>query len=77
MSIQTTDKDHVALYDSVTGLAKGPTFADAEHAEDFLAWLKSHGVPWDQASNEALHALYDDWFDQRCDSETGILLETA
>ena len=39
MSVRTTDSEHVAMYDSVTGTAFGPTFESHAAAEDFLQWL--------------------------------------
>ena len=47
MSVRTTDERHVALYDSVTGLAFGPTFESTEHAEDFLRYF----ADWDESDH--------------------------
>lgn len=75
MSIRTTDREHVALYDSVTGMAFGPTFADAEHAEHFLAWLRErNNLPPQGIGPVTLGGYYDEWFRTCCDPETGILL---
>lgn len=35
----TKDEGVVAIFDSVSGFAFGPTFADEYEAESFLAWL--------------------------------------
>ena len=39
MGVRFTDSEAVAMYDSVTGQAFGPVFADEDEAEDFLTWL--------------------------------------
>ena len=39
MGVRFTDSENVAMYDSVTGQAFGPVFADADEAEDFIEWL--------------------------------------
>lgn len=82
MSILTTDRDNVALYDSVTGTAFGPVFADTEHAEDFQRWAKDRlgpelGYDLRELNAATLASFHRDWFAERCDAETGILLETA
>lgn len=41
MSVRITSQEKVvALFDSVTGFAFGPTFEDEESADAFLAWLR-------------------------------------
>lgn len=40
MSVRISDAEHVALYDSVTGTAFGPTFMSESDAADFLDWLE-------------------------------------
>lgn len=40
MGVRITDLETVALYDSTTGMAFGPTFERESEAEAFLAWLK-------------------------------------
>jgi hypothetical protein len=42
MGIRTTESDpRVALYDSVSGFAFGPTFDTGEEAERFLRWYRN------------------------------------
>lgn len=41
--IQTTDPSHVCMFDSVTGLAFGPVFADQDEIEDFIRWADDRG----------------------------------
>lgn len=43
MGVRITDLETVALYDSTTGMAFGPTFERESEAEAFLAWLKEGG----------------------------------
>jgi hypothetical protein len=38
MSIRITNNETVALYDSTSGFAFGPTFDSEDDASDFLAW---------------------------------------
>jgi hypothetical protein len=40
MGVRITDERHVALYDSTTGIAFGPTFESADEAEAFLVWYR-------------------------------------
>lgn len=69
MSCDVTDTENVALYDTVTGHAFGPTFPSTEHAEDFLAWMRE--VPLGELV-ERLHLKpperlfgVDSWHDPR------------
>jgi len=39
MSVRISDRTHVCLYCSTTGLAFGPVFASSFDAEDFLEWM--------------------------------------
>jgi hypothetical protein len=41
MAVHVTDKDSVALFDSVTGIAFGEVFSDHDHAIAFLDYLHS------------------------------------
>ena len=43
-----TEDDRVAMFDSVTGVAFGPTFRSVDDAESFLTWLREH--PWRRPS---------------------------
>ena len=40
MGVRITDLQTVALYDSVTGTAFGPTFGRESEAQAFLDWLR-------------------------------------
>ncbi len=76
MSLQLTNATNVAFFDGVTGMAVGPTFESEEHAEDFLRWLLEE-VPFDPRGlrPETLRLLREQWFTERVDGETGLLLE--
>ena len=83
MTICVGDDSHVALYDSVNGWAFGPVFESAEHAEDFLAWLLDKMNAPDASlidplflSPQGWKAHYEEWFDERVDSE-GQLIEAG
>ena len=46
MGVRTTASENVvAILDSVTGWAFGPTFATVQEADDFLAWSAEQGLP--------------------------------
>lgn len=76
MAIATTDSSHVGLFDSVTGLAFGPTFATDQHALDYLSWITKNGYARPLALSPLIHRhMYGLWFTQRCDQETGELLQ--
>lgn len=45
MGIRISDPTHVILYDSVTGVAFGPVFADSWEADEFLRWLTENEWP--------------------------------
>ena len=45
MSIQHTDADNVALFDSVTGIAFGPVFSDDAEASAFEHWATDKVLP--------------------------------
>lgn len=82
MSIEIiTGKDRSAFYDTVTGIAFGPTFEFSDLAEDYWEWLQENG-PSAQGMpqtwpGELHHELYDRWFSARVDPETGLLKETV
>lgn len=57
MAIDFTDSEHVALYDTVTGYAFGPTFESKEAAEDFSEWVAKKA-----ANNEKFNYGYDKLF---------------
>lgn len=42
MGVRITDSETVALYDSVSGFAFGPTFDDEEQAQDFCDWWHTY-----------------------------------
>lgn len=79
MSIQVTDSSHVSLYDSVTGLAFGPTFEDEEQALDYLRFCTEQGpLARPQDFSTAYHKrLYDHWFNLRIDGTTGEIVLPA
>jgi hypothetical protein len=87
VSIRTTDRHAVALYDSVSRFAFGPTFESNELALDFEKWARevwtqrpeyaqqrfnSDLRSWTDAELENAHSA---WFAERVDGETGQLLE--
>ena len=39
MGVRFTDSENVAMYDSVTGQAFGPVFADEDEVDEFISWL--------------------------------------
>lgn len=66
MSVRITDKNNVALYDSTSGIAFGPTFEDAMDAEEFLAWLEEKiGRDPREASPAYLLILVQAWHAER------------
>jgi hypothetical protein len=70
MAVVFTDERTIALVDSVTGLAFGPTFDSTDHASDFLKWLAYTGQEDARAITPAnLQALYVAWRPQRCDAD--------
>lgn len=42
MGVRVTDREHVALYDSVSGIAFGPVFNSSFDACDFLDWVEEN-----------------------------------
>lgn len=64
MSVRITDLEDVALYDSVSGWAFGPTFPSAEAAQDFLDYTEGYADPrtWSDQQTDILHR---DWIKDR------------
>jgi hypothetical protein len=68
----------VALFDSVTCWAFGPTFMDEEEAESFITWLRPRDAR--ELSESELTAAYSEWLRERtrdkCSSghDTGEML---
>ena len=58
MSVRTTDSDHVAMYDSVTGRAFGPIFESEENLDEFIDWLEDD---LRNLSPKNLDAQYEAW----------------
>ena len=54
MGVRVTDAKHVALYDSVSGIAFGPTFDSDLDAEAFLDWLADNEVGDARALSETV-----------------------
>lgn len=84
MSIEIIEgKGRAALYDTVTGIAFGPTFEAADLAEDYLSWLNSAEprpgpISYVQVWPSGLHHdAHDRWFTERVDGETGLLKDPA
>jgi hypothetical protein len=85
MSIRTTNDRAVALYDSVDGIAFGPTFESRDHALDYLRLAPEIASrlypgaydlekPW-VWHRDVHRKVYDEWFKERVDGESGVLLE--
>ena len=64
MGVRITDLETVALYDSVSGFAFGPTFPSEEAADDFLTYNDDAPDPrlWD---DQTLQAHYAQWVRDR------------
>jgi len=61
MGVRITDEQHVAIFDSVSGTAFGPTFSSSSSAQDFLDWLpRSEGDPRDMRETRLMQ-LFDRW----------------
>lgn len=66
MSVRITDTTNVALYDSTTGHAFGPTFQSADDAQEFLDWLRTktlvdpRQIPWRE-----LDDLHNAWWKEQ------------
>ena len=60
MGVRITDLETVALYDSVSGFAFGPTFPSEEAAMDFLEYTEQEEDPrlWSDAKAEGLHSAW-------------------
>lgn len=68
MSVNLTrDGTRVAMWDTVTGFAFGPTFLTVEDADSFLAFARSRGVPdLRYLPYDRLTRLHDEWtWDER------------
>ena len=75
MGIHFTDDRAVALYDSVSGMAFGPTFSSGALAEDFIQWAKDKKDIHDLrgVAPAGFVNLHSEWFDDRLDAATGEL----
>lgn len=63
MSIRLTSQEsRVALYDSVTGYAFGPTFADEDEASSFLDWLERYHADPRALRISELENAYARWY---------------
>ena len=62
MGVRITDLETVALYDSVSGYAFGPTFDSEEAAQDFLDYTAALETPdprlWDDETTDRLYQLW-------------------
>jgi hypothetical protein len=59
MGVRVTDREHVAIYDSVSGTAFGPVFNSDVQAWDFLQWIPtSEGDPREMNESRLMH-LWD------------------
>jgi len=68
MSVRLTSSDRrVALFDSVTGVAFGPTFADEDEAEAFLRWAAGRIAELRRASDADLVRLVATWRRERAE----------
>lgn len=62
MGVRVTDIDNVAIYDSVTGFAFGPTFNCEDAAGDFLSWLDSNDEKDPRLmTNSELESKFGEW----------------
>lgn len=57
----TTDENVVALFDSVSGWAFGPTFDSTQSAELFLDWTETQGVPDGDVRSIPIEKLDELW----------------
>ena len=65
MGIRTTESDpKVALYDSVSGFAFGPTFDTSEEAENFLEWSRDRSPDLRTLTDPEISKLHSLWFDE-------------
>jgi hypothetical protein len=63
IGIQVTDYTNVALFDSVTGFAFGPTFEDEEYARAFLQLSEAVGIDdLRKLGNDTMQELFDLWY---------------
>jgi hypothetical protein len=61
----STDENVVALFDSVTGWAFGPTFPDSDEAQSFLDYLHSLGEDGRELSDADMSARHSLWRERR------------
>lgn len=62
----TSGENVVAMFDSVSGWAFGPTFADEDEARDFIEWGTAHyGGDLRCASDTELASTYSAWWNAR------------
>jgi hypothetical protein len=61
----SSDENVAALFDSVTGWAFGPTFADSDEAQSFLDYLHSLGEDGRELSDAAMSARHALWVERR------------
>lgn len=63
MSVRITSTENVvALFDSVSGWAFGPTFESEDAAQDFLETAESENAPdLSTISNDELERFYNFW----------------
>lgn len=62
----TSDEDVCALFDSVSGWAFGPTFADSDEAESFLKFLQKNDADDARALTQVeLGDWHDKWLAAR------------
>lgn len=67
MGVHLTDDTHVAMFDSVTGFAFGPTFDNEEDALDFIEFLHDRGFTEPRGLTDPdLEAEHLEWAKQQC-----------
>ena len=59
MGVRITDEETVALYDSTSGVAFGPTFRSEAEAEDFLVWCEFRARPREAGTFPSLRVTND------------------
>lgn len=64
MSLQTTDDNHVALFENTGDWAFGPIFESRYDAGAFMAWYdheRPHGPRFDALHTEEQRSWYEAW----------------